>query len=205
LSLASSAARRAHLPRGKARAHSRFVRFLRIVLPLVMIAVLALLAALVIQHALRRQAAAHQDATTPIRMTNPHFFGRDNRGRAFTLGARDAARDERALQTVLLQFPSLTLDEGGVHPSTLTADSGVYHEDTRMLLLRGHVHGTNATDQRFVTDQAIVNTKTGAVEGPQALAAQTSQGNIQSHSYSVYNKGEKLVFKGGVHAQLKSH
>ena len=206
MSLASSATdRKVRLPRGKARAHSRFVRFLRILLPLVMIAVVALLAALVIQHAMRRQAAAHQDATTPIRMTNPHFFGRDVRGRAFTLGAREAARDERALQTVLLQFPSLTLDEGGVHPSTLTADSGIYHEDTRMLLLRGHVHGANAADQRFVTDQAVVNTKTGAVEGPQALAAQTSQGNIQSHSYSVRNKGETVIFKGGVHAQLKSH
>jgi len=160
---------------------------------------------LVIQHAMRRRAAAHQDSATPIRMTNPHFFGRDNKGRAFTLGAQQAARDERSLQVVLLQQPSLTLDQGGVHPSTLTADTGVYHEDTRILLLRGHVHGVNAADQRFVTDRAVVDTKTGTVEGSQPLAAQSSQGAIQSRSYSVDNKSKTVVFKGGVHAQLKSH
>jgi lipopolysaccharide export system protein LptC len=205
VSLASSAARKAQMPRGRARAHSRFVRAMRILLPVIMLGVLALLAALVAEHAVRRQAAAHQDSSTPIRMTNPHFFGRDNQGRAFTLGAQQAERDERSLQVVLLQFPSLTLDQGGAHPSTLTADSGVYHEDTRMLLLRGHVRGANATNERFATDQAVVNTRTGAVEGPQALAAQTAQGAVQSNSYNVYNKGETVVFKGGVHAQLKTH
>lgn len=138
-------------------------------------------------------------------MTNPHFFGRDNQGRAFTLGAREAARDERTLQVVLLQFPSLILDVGGQHPSNLTADSGVYHEDTRMLLLRGHVRGANAAGERFATDQALVNTKTGTVQGPQALAAQTNQGAVKSNSYDVFNKGETVVFKGGVHARLKTH
>ena len=206
LTLASSTAGpKSPLPKGKARAHSRFVRFLRIALPLVMVGVIGLLTALVVQHAVRRQAAAHQDSTTPIRMTNPHFFGRDNQGRAFTLGAHEAARDERSLQVVLLQFPSFTQDVGGPHPSNLIADSGVYHEDTRMLLLRGHVRGANAAGERFVTDQALINTKTGAVQGRQALAAQTKQGTVKSNSYDVYNKGETVVFKGGVHAQLKTH
>ena len=99
---ASTSSPKPSLPKGKARAHSRFVLFLRVLLPLLMIGVLSLLTALVVQHAVKRQAAAHQDATTPIRMTNPHFFGRDNQGRAFTLGAREAARDERSLQVVLL-------------------------------------------------------------------------------------------------------
>jgi lipopolysaccharide export system protein LptC len=201
----STSARAGHLPRGRARAHSRFVRFLRIALPLLMIAVIATLAALVAQHALRRRAAAHQDVSTPIRMTNPHFFGRDNQGRAFTLGARQAARDESSLQVVLLQFPALTLDVGGAHPSNLTADSGVYHEDTRMLLLHGHVHGANAANAKFATNDAVVNTRTGSVEGPGALATQTGQGAVKSNSYDVYNKGDRVIFKGGVHARLNGH
>jgi len=130
--------------KGKARAHSRFVHFLRIFLPLLMVAVIGALAGLVINHAMRREAAANKDGVTPIRMTNPHFFGRDDKGRAYTLGAHQAARDEKSFQTVLLQYPSLTLDVGGPHPSTITADTGVYHEDTRMLLLRGHVRADNA-------------------------------------------------------------
>lgn len=205
MTTAASATRIDRLPKGKARAHSRFVKFLRVALPALMLAVIATLAGLVAQHAVRRQAAAHQDATTPIRMTNPHFFGRDNQGRAFTLGARQAARDERSLQVVLLQFPALTLDVGGAHPSNLTADSGVYHEDTRMLLLRGHVRGANAANSRFATDQAVVDTKTGSVQGPGAVSTQTAQGSIKSNSYDVYDKGKRVIFKGGVHARLNSH
>ena len=192
-------------PRGKARSHSRFVRILRIALPLLMIGVIATLAALVVHHALRRRAAAHQDGSTPIRMTNPHFFGRDNQGRAFTLGARQAARDERSLQVVLLQFPTLTLDVGGAHSSNLTADSGVYHEDTRVLLLHGHVHGANSANGRFAANDAVVNTRTGSVEGPGAIATQTAQGAVKSNAYDVYNKGDRVIFRGGVHARLNGH
>jgi lipopolysaccharide export system protein LptC len=204
MTLLSQTRRKRGLPRGKARAHTTVVRALRVMLPLAMLAVVLLLAGLVAQHALRRQAAAHADAATPIRMTNPHFFGRDTQGRAFSLGAREAERDARLLQVVLLSLPTLTLDSGGAHPSTLTADKGVYHEDTRMLLLRGHVRGANAANDRFATDQALINTRTGTVVGPQALSAQTSQGTVHSNGYDVYNKGATVVFKGGVHAQLKT-
>ena len=193
------------MPRGKARSHSRFVRILRIALPALMVAVIATLAALVVSHAVRRHAAAHQDSTTPIRMTNPHFFGRDNQGRAFTLGAREAARDEKSIQVVLLQFPTLILGVGGPSPRNLTADSGVYHEDTRMLLLRGHVRANDAKNSKFATNEALVNTRTGAVTGAQALATQTTQGAVKSNSFDVYDKGNRVIFKGGVHARLNAH
>ena len=192
-------------PRGKARAHSVLVRILRWVLPAIMVAVVVALAALVGVHAIKRQAAAHRDASTPIRMVNPHFFGRDNQGRAFTLGARQAARDEKSFQTVLLTFPSVTLDVDGPHPSTLTADTGVYHEDTRLLFLKGHVRADNAQTSTFATDQAIVDTRTGVVKGVSALSSRTPVGDVKSGSFDVYDKGNRVIFKGGVHARLNPH
>jgi lipopolysaccharide export system protein LptC len=200
----STAGRTERLPRGKARAHSRFVRVLRIALPMLMVGVISALAGLVVSHALRRQAAAHQDSNAPIRMTNPHFFGRDNQGRAFTLGAHEAARDEKSNQVVLLQFPSLILGVGSPSPRTLTADSGVYHEDTRMLLLRGNVRGNDANAARVATNEALVNTRTGTVTGDKALATQTAQGAVKSNSFDVYDKGNRVIFKGGVHARLNA-
>jgi lipopolysaccharide export system protein LptC len=194
-----------HPPRGKARVHSRLVRVLRVVLPLIMVAVIALLTYLVVEHAIRRQAAAQQDASTPIRMVNPHFFGRDTQGRAFTLGARQAVRDESSFQTVLLSFPTITQDLNGPHPSTLTADTGVYHEDTRILFLKGHVHADNAKQSNFATDEATVNTKTGVVVGGAPLSSQTPVGSVKSNSFDVYDKGDRVVFKGGVHARLNQH
>ncbi len=190
------------LPRGKARAHTRVVKFFRVALPAVMLAVVAALVVLVVAHALRRDAAAQKDAEIPIRMVNPHFFGRDSLGRAYTLGAREASRDQRTFQRVILSFPTITLDVGGAHPSTLTADRGVYREDSRILVLQGHVRGNNASNSTFATDQAVVNTRTGTVSGPAALASQTDVGAVKSTSFDVYDKGDKVIFKGGVHARL---
>ncbi|HEY2048205.1 MAG TPA: LPS export ABC transporter periplasmic protein LptC [Caulobacteraceae bacterium] len=192
-------------PRGKARAHSRLVRVLRIILPMTMIAVAGMLAGFVAAHAIRQHQAAHAGVVAPIRMLNPHFYGRDAQGRPYTLTAREAARDTRAFQTVLLSDPFVTLDNPQGRPSTLVADTGVYHEDTRILLLRGHVRATDAKSGHFASDEAVVNTRTGSVVGPQALQSQSNTGALQSRSFNVYDKGDRMVFNGGVHARLNAH
>ncbi len=190
-------------PRGPARRRSLIVRILRWLLPAIMVAVIALLVGLVIEHTARRRSAAHREAQSPIRMVNPHFFGRDNQGRPYILGASQAARDEASLQQVRLLNPSVTLDMDGPHPSTLTADTGVYREDTRILYLKGHVRADSAKTSRFATDEAVINTQTGVVEGPQSIASQTPVGDLKSNSFGVSDKGDRVIFKGGVHARLK--
>ncbi len=189
-------------PRGRPRAHSRVVRVLRIVLPLTMVGVVALLALFVVMHAIRRQQATQLDVTAPIHMVNPHFFGRDSQNRPYTLSAREASRDPTSFQRVLLTGPLIVLNTGGAHPATLAADKGVYQEDTRILVLTGEVHGVDAKNARFASDRAVVDTKTGSVTGPHAVATDPGQGAIQSKSFDVYDKGDKVIFKGGVHARL---
>jgi lipopolysaccharide export system protein LptC len=138
-------------------------------------------------------------------MVNPHFYGRDTQGRPYTLTASQAARDERSFQTVLLTQPFVTLGADGAKPSTLQSDTGVYHEDTRILLLRGHVRASDAKSGRFASDEAVVNTRTGTVVGPQALSSSSDAGALQSRSFDVYDKGDRMIFKGGVHARLNAH
>jgi lipopolysaccharide export system protein LptC len=200
----AAAQRRTPPPVGRARAHSRLVKALRLILPMTMVAVVGVLAGLVAAHAIRRQAAGLRDVEAPIRMLNPHFFGRDNKGRAYTLGALQAARDERAFQRVLLINPSVTLDSGGVHPSTVNADRGVYHEDTRILYLQGHVRASDPKNSKFATDRAVVNTRTGTVTGASSLSSEASAGSLNSGAFDVYGNGDRVVFKGGVHARLNS-
>jgi lipopolysaccharide export system protein LptC len=170
-----------------------------------MIAVAGMLAGFVAAHAIRQHQAAQAGVSAPIRMLNPHFYGRDAQGRPYILTAREAARDTRSFQTVLLSDPFVTLDNPQGRPSTLVADTGVYHEDTRILLLRGHVRATDSTSGKFASDEAVVNTRTGSVVGPQALQSQSNTGALQSRSFDVYDKGDRMVFKGGVHARLNAH
>ncbi|HZZ36674.1 MAG TPA: LPS export ABC transporter periplasmic protein LptC [Caulobacteraceae bacterium] len=191
-------------PRVRARAHSRLVRTMRWALPMAMVTVIAVLAGMIGAHAIKRQAASAAEAT-PIRMVNPHFVGRDNKDRAYTLSARQASRDDQDFQKVLLQYPAVTLDVDGAHPSTLTADMGVYREDTRILVLNGHVRADDAKSSSFSSDQAVVNTRTGEVSGPGALASQTPLGQVAGNSYEVKDKGDRVVIKGGVRARLNQH
>ena len=58
----------------------------------------------------------------------------------------------------------------------MTADSGVYQEDSRILFLKGHVRADDAKAASFATDEAVVNTRTGAVTGASALSSQTPAG-----------------------------
>ncbi len=136
-------------------------------------------------------------------MLNPKFFGRDNQGRPYILGASQAARDEASLELVRLRDPSVTLDMDGPHPSTLTADTGVYREDTRILYLKGHVKADNS---RFIE---VRHRRGGGQYSDRrrhrpggAVRARPPVGDLRSRSFDVFDKGNRVVFKGGVHARL---
>jgi len=169
-----------------------------------MLGVMAALAGLVVMHAIRRQQATRLDVTAPIHMVNPHFFGRDTQNRPYTLSAHEASRDPASFQRVLLSEPLIILDTGAARPARLTADKGVYKEDTRILVLTGHVRGMDAKNVQFASDEAVVDTRTGKVSGPRALANDPLQGAIQSKTFEVEDKGDRVIMKGGVHARLNA-
>jgi lipopolysaccharide export system protein LptC len=191
------------LVRRQARAHSRLVMVLRWLLPTLMLGLLGLLGALVIGQAVRVAAARPREIPTQIRMVSPHFIGRDNQGRAFNLASRLALRDDTNMQRVLLTSPVIVMDVDSVHPKTLTADRGVYDEDTHLLRLRGHVRIDDSTASTVATDDALVDTKAGTVSGVSALNGNGPMGQIHAGSYTATEKGQVLVMHGGVHAQLK--
>jgi lipopolysaccharide export system protein LptC len=192
------------LLRGQARAHSRLVFVLRRLFPAMIVGLIGVVAAFVVQKAMREAVASPKEAPTEIRMIAPHFIGRDDKGRAYNLSARIAVRDDADMQRVMLGSPVLMLDVDGLHPNTLTADRGVYDEDTRVLRLNGHVRVDDATASTVSTDAAYVDTRSGLVSGLSPISASGPAGAIRAQSYSVDQKSGRVVLHGGVHAQLES-
>jgi lipopolysaccharide export system protein LptC len=191
--------------RRRARAHSRLVFALRWLLPTFILAMLGLLGAFVVADAMRAAAARPKELPTQIRMISPHFLGRDDQGRAFNLAARLAVRDDSDMQRVHLTFPVMVLDVDSDHPKTLTADHGVYDEDTRMLRLKGHVRVDDSTASTAGTDEALVDTRAGTVSGASPVSGAGPMGQIHAGSYTALQKGQIIVMHGGVHAVLKGH
>jgi lipopolysaccharide export system protein LptC len=176
---------------------------LRWLLPTLILGMLGLLAAFVISEALRAAAAQPKELPTQIRMIGPHFIGRDDKGRAFNLASRLAVRDDANMQRVFLGQPVMVMDSDTPHPKTLTADRGVYDEDTRILHLTGHVRVDDAAASTAGSNEALVDTRVGTVTGVSPIAASGPMGSIQGGSYTATEKSGTVVMHGGVHAVLK--
>ncbi|MBI1683260.1 LPS export ABC transporter periplasmic protein LptC [Caulobacter hibisci] len=184
------------------RRRSRLVRAARLALP---VAVVALLGSAIGQVVWRTMTAAERGPEKPqsqIRMLNPRFYGQSNDGRAFLITARSAVRDDADLKRVLLDDPTMTLGIDEPKPSRVTSKSGVYREDNLKLVLRGDVRMDDGGGYRFASDEAFVDTKTGVITGESVLQGEGPTGQVKSNAYSVYDKGDRIVFRGGVRTRL---
>ena len=56
-----------------------------------------------------------RSATSTIHMTNARFFGRDENGRPYVLGATEATRSDKDFQRITLHRIQLTFDSGGAN------------------------------------------------------------------------------------------
>ena len=193
--------RRASIRRWKRR--SRLIKALRILFPALIVVTLGGLGASIAYNTLARQPSAPVSSNAPIRLVNPRFVGRDDKGRGFVLTAASATRDPNEYQRVILDKPALVLDEEGPDPLRITAANGVYHEGNRKLEVSGGVHLSGA-QAAFETARSLFDTKTGELVGSGPIQGSGSLGEIDAKSYGVYDKGDRMVFKGGVHTRLES-
>jgi lipopolysaccharide export system protein LptC len=111
------------------------------------------------------------------------------------------ARDPQDYQRVLLDKPALVLDEEGPDPLRITGGAGVYHEGNRKLEVSGGVHLSGAK-AAFETAESLFDTRTGELVGSGPIQGSGPLGEITAKSYGVYDKGDRMVFKGGVHTRL---
>ena len=185
------------------RRRSRLIRTLRIVLPGAIAVIFMGLVGSVAWSTFNAQPKAARGGDEPIRLVKPRFIGRDDKGRAFVLTAESAIRDRLDYQRVMLKTPSLVLDEGGPDELRINGASGIFHEQNGKLELSGGVKLAD-TKNTFNTAASLFDTKTGEVIGSGPIQGAGGLGEINAKSYGVYDKGERMVFKGGVRARIET-
>ncbi|WP_300575476.1 LPS export ABC transporter periplasmic protein LptC [Phenylobacterium sp.] len=185
------------LAMGRWRRRSQLILRLRVVLPAIIAVIVLSLAGMVTYNTLAGAPAEPEESDAPIRLVNPRFMGRDAQGRSFVITANSAVRDEDDYQRVVLDRPAMVLDGEGLSPMRLSAQSGVFHEGDGLLRLQGDV-SLNDPDAAFDTGSAVFDTTTGVLEGEGLITGAGPLGEIRAKSYGVYDKGERMVFKGGV-------
>lgn len=199
-------AQETHLPRQTGaqrwRRRSRLIAFLRWGLPAAIGVVFLGLIGAVVWNSLSAAPTAVKDTDAPIRLVNPRFVGKDDKGRSFVITAVSATRDPKDYQRVILERPALVLDEGGPDAMRIGGQSGVYHEGDRKLNLSGGVK-MSSIKAAFETAASQFDTKTGELVGSGPIQGSGDMGEINAQSYAIYGKGDRMVFKGGVHARLE--
>ena len=179
------------------RRRSQVIGGVRRLLPLFMAAVVAGLGWWVWRETRGTEAPVAQ-GQVPIRMLNPVFRGRDD-GRPFVLQASEAVRDGKDYQRVALVAPRMEIQEApGEPPTRITAERGVYREDTLILDLEGDVRYTDAAGWKFLTNNAVVDTKRDTVTGNRGIRGDGPAGLFFANSYVIFNQGDRVILRGNV-------
>lgn len=195
-------AERVHRAMSAWRRRSQLIRFFRKALPAAIAAtVLALLGWVGIKQVMLglEDLNARGDQA---RMVNPRFYGQDDKGRAFVLGAREAQRGQA--EQISLVEPMLRLGRTGGRATEITARKGLFDEKNRSVKLTGDVKVKDAgSGFNFLTGEAKIDTRSGVISGNAPIQGQGPLGQISASSYAIYDEGARVVFKGGVRARLE--
>jgi lipopolysaccharide export system protein LptC len=184
--------------------HSRWIKRLRWQLPAAMAGLLAVLLGWAAFNTLIQPLViGGPNSGTSIRMINPRFYGRDQGGKAFSVAAVSAVRDNNQFQRIYVEKPLLILGAAPGPQTNVSADKGVYREDTRILSLDGHVHVHDSQGNDFLTSSAVIDTASDDVEGSSPVAGHGPLGRIASSSYAVHNGGAQILFSGRVVARIE--
>jgi lipopolysaccharide export system protein LptC len=140
-------------------------------------------------------------AAEPLRLDNPRFSGRMNDGRTFLITAASAVRDETDTEKLTLQAPRLVRGAGTPQASEMSARTGEYRQDASTLLLNGDVRIADS-GTRIASQRALIDTRTGDLLQGGPVVGDNAEGAIRAGGYSVTDKGDRVVFKGGVRARL---
>ncbi|MDE2487874.1 MAG: LPS export ABC transporter periplasmic protein LptC [Alphaproteobacteria bacterium] len=183
------------------RRRAQTVRVLRVVVPGLIAAILIGLGVTVAVNTMKPALEQGRENNQPIRLINPHFQGRDDRGRSFVITAVTATRDPQEYSRVILDHPALVMDEQGPDPTRIVSQSGVFHEDTGRLEVSGGVR-MSSSKETFQTESSQFDTKNGELVGSGPVQGSGALGEISAKSYAVTDKGDRMVFNGDVHTRI---
>jgi lipopolysaccharide export system protein LptC len=194
--LASTAALdRAHLR------HTRFVGLMKLLLPALAIAIIALIVAWPEGDGGRKRfrvdyaTGPSQDAET-LRMIRPRFTGVDGEGRPFTVTAEVATRVAPQSNLVDLDKPEADITLANGAWVALKASEGTYNQATHELELRRQVDLFHDAGYEFHTTEAFLGLKDGTARGDKPIEGQGPFGRLTAQGFRILDRGGIVIFTG---------
>jgi lipopolysaccharide export system protein LptC len=180
--------------------YSHFVKFMKVVLPLLAFGIIGLLAAWPrIQGG--DQSSTRRDSGE-LEMMRALYVGTDTQDRPFSLTADRAVQSTSEPGVLDLVRPQgeLTLKDGTW--IAIKADRGRYNDKTGKLLLLGNANLFHDKGYEFKSDEAHIDVKAGNAWGDLPVTGQGPFGEIFSRGFRLFDSGATIVFNGPAHLDL---
>lgn len=142
------------------------------------------------------------DEADTLRMLNARYVGVDNQDRPYVVTAKTATRESAHAARTDLQAPKADLTTSGGAWIAATAQTGVYHNASRLLDLAGDVSLFHDGGSEFHTAHAHVDLNAGAAAGDDPVDGQGPSGTIAAEGFRLYDRGAVIIFTGRAHLVL---
>jgi lipopolysaccharide export system protein LptC len=138
-----------------------------------------------------------------LRMINPRYAGIDRLNRPYVLTAAAGRQMPERSDLMSLDHPRGQLILHGGAKVVLTAATGVYQTQPRLLDLFGDVTLTHENGTRFATQSAHLDLAGETAGGQDPVAGHGPSGDITAQGFRILDKGDTIVFTGRSHLLLK--
>jgi lipopolysaccharide export system protein LptC len=138
-----------------------------------------------------------------LRMVEPRYSGIDRLNRPYVLTAAAGRQAPGSGDLVSLDRPRGQLIVRGGAKVVLTAVTGIYQTQSRLLDLFGEVTVTHDNGTRFVTRAAHLDLAAETASGQDPVAGDGPDGSIAAQGFRILDKGDTILFTGAAHLLLK--
>jgi lipopolysaccharide export system protein LptC len=187
--------------------HSRRVARLKLLLPALGLGLLLLVAAWPRLAALFANVGAGFAAidlreARELKMVDPRYAGIDRQNRPYVLKAAVGRQmpDRTDLLSLTRPRAEMTARHGIL---TVTAATGIYQAQARLLDLFERVSIARPDGTRFSSDSAHVDFTDNTAEGHDPVEGHGSWGRIAAQGFRILDKGDRVIFTGRSHLVLR--
>ncbi|HEX2113351.1 MAG TPA: LPS export ABC transporter periplasmic protein LptC [Alphaproteobacteria bacterium] len=189
------------VPRRYSAFYSQLVALLKLVLPSVAVALVALILLWpqfnpIDQRFRLKPVNVGIEDLENLRMANPRYVGSDSQNQPYTLTADQALQHSGDSNVTDLVKPKgdITLESGTW--LSLSADTGTYRKNDQLLDLEGNVNLFHDGGYELSSARAHINLAKNTAEGNDPVTGQGPDTELSGEGFRVYNRGERVIVTG---------
>ena len=184
--------------------YSRFVKWMKIILPLTAAGLLLVLFFWPTHMNSNVTTTDHTAATKELVMDQPHYSGMDSKNEPFTVIAEKAVQSPNALNVVNMSGIKAEVFLNNGNKVAMIAKNGSFDQDHSLMSVEGDVHFNHNGGYRFVTESMQVDFTKNTATSKSPVTFNGSFGEIHGSGFELHDGGKVIIFTGPARAKISS-